>query len=189
MNSCMKKNIYSPEYNKWMYRWMKSFADVTDIHPNVWTGMNIFIDCIFIYLLVQNKLTCGSLILIMLLHTFLDFFDGCVARAQQKYSTLGARLDNISDLCYYIPLYIYVFMCIFKKQQYMLGGIGMIILSIALIIFSHRFRSFTNAIDYISMMFEIDKDKIPHIHTDTAPFYDFLILLSILYVIPFLIIT
>jgi len=120
----------------------------------------------------------------MILHTFLDFFDGCVARMQQKTSSIGALLDNIADLGYYIPLYGFVLYTIYTQHKCVFGLFGVSTLLGALYIFTCRFHSFTLAVDYISLMFEIDRDKIPHIKTDTAPFYDFFILLTIIYIIP-----
>ncbi len=189
MQTCMKPNMYSSKYNKWMYQWMGDVAQHVHIHPNVFTSMNICIDILLIGLIYYQKLSYITLFIIMILHTLLDFFDGCLARVQKKTSKLGGILDNIADLGYYIPLYIYVFYLIYKKKHYVLGGIGLGVLTLALILFTIRFKSFEDAIEYIGLMFEIDRDKIPHIDTDTAPFYDFVILFIIIYLIPFLIIT
>ena len=189
----MKPNYYSSIVNKQIYESLTPPAQKTSIHPNVLTGINIFVDFIFIaslYFYNNNSIPkvayLPMLLCIIAIHTFLDFFDGHVARTQNKTSTLGARLDNIADGLFYIPYVLYMlYVAIYLKKATVLFIIGLIVLIATIAMLALRFNSLSVAIEYFGLYFEVHESKIPLQYQNTdAPITDFILLVFLLYVVP-----
>ena len=193
--SCIKPNMYTTKYNKNFYRKLSKLAVKTSIHPNALTSINIVIDVLFIVLIyltyytqsINGFIIVGLLPVIMLSHTFLDFFDGCVARCNNKTSKLGANLDHVADTFYYFPLYILcAYISVYSPNRWVLVPfITLIILLLtSLGIFAKRYGSLEKAFNYIGLYVEINEDSVSDCvdTTKDAPDSDFIMLMFMVFV-------
>jgi phosphatidylglycerophosphate synthase len=194
----MKPNYYSCIINQRIYQSLTPHAKKTKLHPNTFTSINIFIDFLFlIALFLYNRGSLQKIVFIPLLcciiltHTFLDFFDGHVARVQKKTSNLGATLDHISDAFFYIPYFLYMaYVALYLKKAVNALLLGLIVLVFTVCMLTVRFNNFSHAIEYIGLYFEINRQKIPEKYKDKdAPITDFILLVLLFYVFPIYIIA
>ena len=127
----------------------------------------------------------------MILHLFLDMLDGCIARVHHKMSKLGALLDNISDISYYLIFWLYIlYIGFYKKIGTNILLLIAIILIIAITDVSLRFKSFAKSIQYIfGDFFAINRLKIPHIKNKIPPRRDTFYMLFICFILPIIILS
>ncbi len=194
----MKPNYYSCIINKQIYSSLTPPAKSTSLHPNVFTSINIFMDFVLLYMFylynnnsIPKTTFIPIFICVTIIHTFLDFFDGHVARTQGKTSKIGATLDHIADGLFYIPYVLYMlYVALWLGKGTVAFIIGIFVLIYTITMLTYRFNSCAAAIEYIGLYFEIDESKIPlqYQHTE-APITDFALLILLFYVFPIYIIA
>lgn len=190
---CSKINLYTLPILDIVYQKLYLIARETTWSPNIFTIINICLNVILLYIIFLNKSSCFSLVcivLIMILHFFLDNFDGCLARLHHKTSKFGAILDNISDISYYLIFWLYIlYIGFYKKIGTNILLLIAIILIISLIDITFRFKSFAKTIEYMfGGFFAINRLKIPHIKKkQIPPWRDTFYMLFICFILPIII--
>lgn len=193
-NTCSKKNLYTLPVLDKLYKKLYPIAKKTSLSPNTITALNIFLTIILtsiIFLKIPSYVCLPGIILIMILHVILDFFDGCLARTQNKSSKFGKLLDNISDVSYYLIFWLFIlYIGFYKKVGTKILLFIAFLMVFALIDTSYRFKSFKHAIDYIfGDYFSINKNKILDVRENVSPFRDNIYLLLICFICPILILV
>ena len=169
-NNCMG-NKYLDPLNEGLYKSIYNFSKHTNISPNIYTGINIILTTLLLILSILFFLGKMPKILypiifigIYIAHIFIDVIDGCVARAQDKFSNTGKMLDQFGDIYYWLVILGVLTTLIIYNRKDKITIITLIIFLIieliSVILFSVRFKSVGLAFEYLGYGYELDKRKL-----------------------------
>jgi phosphatidylglycerophosphate synthase len=162
------KSKYSTDY--YLYKGIDKISPkICKIHPNLITLAAALIIIPIIINILKDQSTFIFILLLLIRH-ILDGFDGSVARKCDKGTNIGAYMDIIFDMIFFIALYVAIFYKILtdKKLRKLIleKNLKIVIIILALLLFIPTMYYFCYEIYELSKKEKHDTNKLNQLFQD-----------------------